>query len=45
MARILVTNDDGVDAPGLRHLAEALKRVGEVTWWRQTESRAPRDTR
>jgi 5'-nucleotidase len=30
MTRILVTNDDGVESPGLRHLAEALGRLGEV---------------
>lgn len=30
MKRILVTNDDGVEAHGLRHLAEALERLGEV---------------
>lgn len=29
--RILVSNDDGVFAPGLRVLAEALRAVGEVT--------------
>jgi 5'-nucleotidase len=29
--RILVTNDDGVRAPGLLALAQALKAVGEVT--------------
>jgi 5'-nucleotidase len=29
--RILLTNDDGVRAPGLAALAEALKSVGEVT--------------
>jgi 5'-nucleotidase len=29
--RILVTNDDGVRAPGILALAEALKSVGEVT--------------
>lgn len=29
--RILVTNDDGVDAVGLLALADALARVGEVT--------------
>lgn len=29
--RILVTNDDGVRAPGILALAEALKAVGEVT--------------
>src|ERR1700694_4513812 len=29
--RILVSNDDGVEAPGLRALAEALLAVGEVT--------------
>ena len=28
--RILVSNDDGVEAPGLRALAEALSAVGEV---------------
>ena len=28
---ILVTNDDGVDAPGLFSLKEALQEVGEVT--------------
>lgn len=29
--RILVTNDDGIHAPGLRALVEALRDVGEVT--------------
>lgn len=30
--RVLVSNDDGVDAPGIRHLAEALSAAGhEVT--------------
>lgn len=29
--RILVSNDDGVEAPGLRALAEALLELGEVT--------------
>ncbi len=29
--RVLVSNDDGVDAPGIRILAEHLKAVGEVT--------------
>ncbi len=28
--RILVTNDDGIDAPGLAALAEAMKALGEV---------------
>ena len=28
--RILVTNDDGIDSPGLTALAEALKVIGEV---------------
>ncbi|HXI03601.1 MAG TPA: 5'/3'-nucleotidase SurE [Candidatus Saccharimonadales bacterium] len=28
--RILLTNDDGVSAPGLRRLARSLSRVGEV---------------
>jgi len=31
MSKILVTNDDGIQAPGLRALAEALQAVGEVT--------------
>ncbi len=29
--RILLSNDDGYFAPGLRHLAEALSQVGEIT--------------
>jgi 5'-nucleotidase len=29
--RVLVSNDDGVDAPGIRVLAERLSAVGEVT--------------
>jgi 5'-nucleotidase len=29
--RVLVSNDDGVDAPGIRILAERLATVGEVT--------------
>jgi 5'-nucleotidase len=29
--RILVTNDDGIHAPGLRALAGALRQIGEVT--------------
>ena len=28
--RVLVSNDDGVDAPGIRHLAEALRRAGHA---------------
>jgi 5'-nucleotidase len=31
IVRILVSNDDGVEAPGLRALAEALLPLGEVT--------------
>jgi len=31
MARILVTNDDGVHSEGIHALADALKRLGEVT--------------
>jgi 5'-nucleotidase len=31
MMRVLVSNDDGVDAPGIRVLAERLGAVGEVT--------------
>jgi 5'-nucleotidase len=29
--RVLVSNDDGVDAPGIRVLAESLRAVGQVT--------------
>ena len=29
--RILVTNDDGINAPGIKALAEALQELGEVT--------------
>lgn len=28
--RLLVTNDDGIDAPGIRHLIEAMLPLGEV---------------
>ncbi len=28
---ILVTNDDGIDAHGIRALADALEAVGDVT--------------
>ncbi len=31
MARILVTNDDGVHSPGIRALADALRPFGDVT--------------
>ena len=31
MPSILVTNDDGVSSPGIRALADALSRLGEVT--------------
>jgi 5'-nucleotidase len=31
MMRVLVSNDDGVDAPGIRVLADRLSAVGEVT--------------
>lgn len=31
MKRILVSNDDGIQAPGLRALAEALEPLGEIT--------------
>jgi 5'-nucleotidase len=30
--RILLTNDDGIDAPGLAALAEAAAPLGELTW-------------
>ena len=28
--RLLVTNDDGIDAPGIAHLAEAMRPLGDV---------------
>ncbi len=31
MKRILITNDDGIDAPGLKALEQSLASVGEVT--------------
>ena len=31
MPHIVVTNDDGIHAPGLRALAEAMRAIGEVT--------------
>ena len=30
MHKILVTNDDGIDAPGLQAMAQALKSLGEI---------------
>ena len=30
MPRILLTNDDGIAAPGLRALEEAMQSLGEV---------------
>ncbi|WCE04179.1 5'/3'-nucleotidase SurE [Pseudoxanthomonas sp. JBR18] len=30
--RVLVSNDDGVDAPGIRMLAEALRQAGHEVW-------------
>lgn len=29
--KILITNDDGVTAPGIRYLAEVLKEIGEIS--------------
>lgn len=40
--RILVTNDDGVRAPGILALAEALKSVGEVTVIAPAENQSAR---
>ena len=31
LVRILLTNDDGILAPGLWHAAQALRELGEVT--------------
>ena len=30
--RVLVSNDDGVDAPGIRILAEGLRTAGHEVW-------------
>jgi 5'-nucleotidase len=38
--RILVTNDDGIDAPGILALAEALRPLGTVTVAAPSESRS-----
>ncbi|HQI45696.1 MAG TPA: 5'/3'-nucleotidase SurE, partial [Bacteroidales bacterium] len=27
---ILVTNDDGITAPGIRHLIKLMKKIGDV---------------
>lgn len=31
MMKILVSNDDGIDSPGIRALAQSLKKLGDVT--------------
>lgn len=33
---ILVTNDDGVTAPGLMALAKAMQSLGTIKFWLQT---------
>jgi 5'-nucleotidase len=40
MAKILVTNDDGIHAPGIRHLWKAMKTVGEVIVVAPSEERS-----
>ena len=40
---ILVTNDDGVQAPGLLALAQEMRKLGKVTVLRQTRTGQPRD--
>ena len=30
--RILVSNDDGIDAPGIARLAEAARRLSDDVW-------------
>src|ERR1700734_1991989 len=40
MMRVLVSNDDGVDAPGIRVLAERLGAVGQVTVVAQDRDRS-----
>ncbi len=39
---ILVTNDDGIEAPGIRAVAEALGRLGRVTVAAPSRSASPR---
>ena len=29
--KILVTNDDGIEAPGIQVLSDSLKEIGDVT--------------
>ena len=45
MPHILVTNDDGIHAPGLRALAEALNESARSRWWLLRTSAAPRRNR
>ena len=39
--RILLTNDDGIYAPGLRALRTELQKLGEVTVVAPATSKAP----
>src|SRR3954466_13748380 len=43
--RILVSNDDGVRAPGILAVAQALQSVGEVTIAAPRKIRVEKDTR
>lgn len=40
MRRLLLSNDDGVHAPGLRALHDALAPMRGCAWWPPTATRA-----
>lgn len=40
MPKILITNDDGIHAPGIRHLYEAMKGLGEIVVVAPSEERS-----
>ena len=42
--KILLTNDDGIYAPGLAALYQELSIWGKWRWWPRIASRAPWDT-
>ena len=43
--KILISNDDGIDSPGIQRLAESVLTLGDVPSWRRTGSGAPRAIR
>lgn len=45
MRRLLLSNDDGVHAPGLRALFDALTPMPGCAWWRRIATAAAPATR